>query len=161
MTYGRDGHTHIVTARSTSEERRIYAERNKEGELAQHSGYSGDMETLFAQIDAITDNALKTTYEDTEELTQALQGLHMSQILGIDDDGADENDPNDIDISKNGTTLQDNLHALMNEYDDIATLSREGRWMSHQWNLTRIKSSGKVARTVWRSDRSASRSKRL
>ena len=31
MTYGSDGHTHIVTARATSEERRIYAEREKEG----------------------------------------------------------------------------------------------------------------------------------
>jgi len=54
MTYGSDGHTHIVTARATSEERKIYAERNKAvgrekvGAQAQHSGYSADMETLFA-----------------------------------------------------------------------------------------------------------------
>jgi len=32
MTYGSDGHTYIVTARATSEERKIYAERNKEGD---------------------------------------------------------------------------------------------------------------------------------
>ena len=76
-----------------SEERRIYAERNKRGghekagAQAQHSGYNGDMETLFAQIDAITDYEHRPTYEDTEELTQARQGLQMSQILGIDDDG--------------------------------------------------------------------------
>ena len=54
MTYGSDGHTHIVTAGATSEERKLYAERNNEGgrektgALAQHSGYSGEMETLFA-----------------------------------------------------------------------------------------------------------------
>jgi len=46
------------------------------------------METLFAQIDAKTDNTHKPRYENTEELTEALQGLHMSQSLGIDDDGA-------------------------------------------------------------------------
>ena len=37
---------------------------------AQHSEYSGDMETLFAQIDSITDNERKPTYEDGNELTQ-------------------------------------------------------------------------------------------
>ena len=41
------------------------------------------------------------TYEDAEELTQALQGLLMSQILDIDDDSADEDGPNDIDTIKN------------------------------------------------------------
>ena len=62
ITYGSDGHTHITTARATSEEKKIYAKRNKEegyekaGSLAQYSRYSGDMETLFAQIDALTDN---------------------------------------------------------------------------------------------------------
>ena len=61
------GHKHIVTSRATSEERRIYAERNNEGghertgANAQHSRYSGDMETLFTQIDAITDNDHKPT----------------------------------------------------------------------------------------------------
>ena len=48
-----------------------------------------------------TDNDHKPTYEDANKLTQALQGLHMSQILGIDDDGEDEEGANDIDISKN------------------------------------------------------------
>ena len=31
MTYGSDGYTHIVTAWATSEERKFYAERIKEG----------------------------------------------------------------------------------------------------------------------------------
>ena len=39
---------------------------------------------------AITENNHKPIYEDTDDLTQALQGLLMSQILEIDDDGADE-----------------------------------------------------------------------
>ena len=66
----------------------------------------------------------------------------MSQILGIDDDGADEDGPNDIDISRmNGSArnddytiggspaLQDNLHALIREYDDISSYSVKGRSM--------------------------------
>jgi hypothetical protein len=148
MKYGSDGNTHIETARATSEERKRYAERNKEGgrektgALAQHSGYSGEMESRFAQINAITDCTHKPTYEDTDELTQVLQGLHMSQILGIDDDGADEDGPNDIDISRmNGSArnddytiggspaLQDNLHALIKEFDDIFSYSVKGRSM--------------------------------
>ena len=38
--------------------------------------------------------------EDTDELTQVLQGLHMNQIIGINDDRVDEDGPNDIDISR-------------------------------------------------------------
>jgi hypothetical protein len=69
MTYGHDVYKHIETARATSEERRIHAELNKNGghertgANAQHSQYSGDMDTLFEQIDAITDNEHKPTYE--------------------------------------------------------------------------------------------------
>jgi len=100
------------------------------------------METLFAQTDAITDNDHKLTYEDTDELTQALQGLHMSQILGIDDDRADGQGPNDIDISRmNGSArnddytiggspaLQEDLHARIKECDDIFSYSVKGRSM--------------------------------
>ena len=64
--------------------------RDEVGVPAQHSAYTGDMETLYDQISAIADTQHKPTYEDTEELTQALQGLHKSLMLGIDDDGADE-----------------------------------------------------------------------
>ena len=101
------------------------------------------MDTLFAQIDTITDNEHKPTYEDANELTQALQGLHMSQILGIDDDRADEEGPNDIDISRmNGaardddytiggsTILQKELHSLIKEYDDIFSYSVKGKSMA-------------------------------
>jgi len=30
-------------------------------------------------------------------MIQALQGLHISELLGFEDDGADEERPNDID----------------------------------------------------------------
>ena len=117
------------------------------------------METLFAKIDSITDNEHKPTYEDANELTQALQGLHMSQLLGIDDDGADEEGPNDIDISRmNGAArnydytiggsknLQRELHSLINEYEDISAIrSKGGRWTYHLWRLTWIRSYGRPA----------------
>ena len=66
----------------------------------------------------------------------------MSQILRIDDDGADEEGPNDIDISRmNGaarnddytiggsTNLQQELHTLIKEYNDIFSYSVKGRSM--------------------------------
>ena len=100
------------------------------------------MDTLFAQIDAITDNEHKPTYEDADELTQALQGLHISQILGIDDDGADEEGPNDIVISRMNDkarnddytmggfpNLQQELHSLIHEFDNIFSYSVKGRSM--------------------------------
>ena len=90
----------------------------------------------------MTDNGHKPTYDDATELTQALQGLHMSQIPGIDDDRADEEGPNDIDISRmNGAArnddytiggsahLQQELHSLIKEYDDIFSYSIKGRSM--------------------------------
>jgi len=54
---------------------------------------------LYCHVNVMTDNEDTATYEDAEELTQALQGLHMSQILGVDDNGSDDDVPNGIDIS--------------------------------------------------------------
>ena len=52
------------------------------------------METLFAQIDATTDNTMHTNLL-MRTLKNSLKhyNLHMSQILGIDDDRADEEGP--------------------------------------------------------------------
>ena len=58
------------------------------------------MATLFTEINSIMDNFDRPTYNDPDERIQALQGLHMSDILGYDDDGADEAGPNDIEISR-------------------------------------------------------------
>ena len=51
----------------------------------QHSSYTGEMATLFAEINSITDNFATPTYSDPDELIQALQGLHLSEILEFDD----------------------------------------------------------------------------
>ena len=44
-------------------------------------------------------------YTNQDDLVQALQGLHMSDILGYVDDGA-EDEPNDIDISRMSATAK-------------------------------------------------------
>ena len=60
---------------------------------SQHSGYTGEMQTLFAEINSITDNGATPTYTNTDDMIQALQGLHISELLGFEDDGADEEGP--------------------------------------------------------------------
>jgi hypothetical protein len=52
----------------------------------QHSHYTGEMATLFAEINAVTDNFDRPTYSDPSELIQALQGLHLSEVLEFDDE---------------------------------------------------------------------------
>ena len=77
----------------------------RNGGSTPHSAYVGNMKTLHAQT---SDNDHRKIYEDAEELTQALEGLLMSQILDIDDESVDEDGPNDIDTSRmNETTRND------------------------------------------------------
>ena len=75
-------------------------------------------------------------------MIQALEGLHISELLGFEDDGADEEGPNDIDAQlkaiQNDTKdynmggsekLQATLSALIEEYNDIFSYSVKGRSM--------------------------------
>ena len=64
---------------------------------ALHSGYKGEMQTLFAEFDSVTDNVATPTYTKTDDMIQALQGLHISVLLEFEDDDADEEEPDDID----------------------------------------------------------------
>ena len=77
----------------------------------------------------------------TDDMIQALQGLHISELLGFEDDGADEEGPNDMDAplraiqggAKDYTmggsaNLQATLSALI-EYSDIFSYSVKGRSM--------------------------------
>ena len=59
---------------------------------AQHSGYVGQIRTLFAEINSVTDNVATPTYTNPDDMIQALQGLHISELLGFEDYGADEDD---------------------------------------------------------------------
>jgi len=43
------------------------------------------------------DNATTPTYTNPDDMIQALQGLHISELLGFKDDGADEDGLNDIE----------------------------------------------------------------
>ena len=67
------------------------------GTPTQHSSYAGEIQTLFVEINEVMDNMATPTYTNEDELIQALQGLHVSELLGFDDDGADEDGANDID----------------------------------------------------------------
>jgi hypothetical protein len=99
------------------------------------------MQALFAVTDMAT-----PTYSNEDELIQALQGLHMSEILGFEDDGADEEGPNDIDIQLMGNTaneeytmggsdyLQSQLRGLIEDYRDIFSYSVKGRSMEFAVN---------------------------
>ena len=51
---------------------------------------------LIAELHAVVDTTLVPI-----ELSQTMQGLHMLEMLGYDDDGADEVGVNDIDIHQN------------------------------------------------------------
>jgi len=42
------------------------------------------MQTLFTEINAVTDNMATPTYTNEDELIQA---LHISELLGFEDDG--------------------------------------------------------------------------
>jgi len=98
----------------------------------------------------------------------------MRKILGIDDDGADEEGLNDIDISRmNGTArnddytiggspaLQKHLHALIKEYDDIVSCSVRGKSMEvPPMEFDVDKKLWEAERTGWLRDRLASRSRR-
>ena len=79
----------------------------------------------------------------------AEQGLYISELLGFNDDCADEEGPNDIDISlmesnmsnKDFTTvgseyLQCQLRSLIEEYGDIFSYSSKvALWTSSQLSL--------------------------
>ena len=55
---------------------------------------------LIDELHAVADTALVPTYTDPLELLQAMQGLHMRDMLGYDDDDVDEDGVNGIDITR-------------------------------------------------------------
>ena len=94
------------------------------------------MATMIAVLHAVADTTLVPTYTDPLELSQAMQGLHMRDMLGYDDDGADEDGGNDIDITRmvhndlnndyqlgGSVLLQTALRALIAEFSDIFSYS--------------------------------------
>jgi hypothetical protein len=94
--------------------------------------------------------------------------LHISELLGFEDDGADEEGPNDIDAplraiqrdTKDYTMggsekLQAALGALIEEYNDIFSNSFKGRSMDvPQWNFLSTRIYGSPTRTGRRHDKS-------
>ena len=48
-----------------------------------HTAYDEPMATMIAELHAVADTRHVPTYNDTIELSQALQGLHMRDMLGM------------------------------------------------------------------------------
>ena len=105
----------------------------------QHFSYLVEIQALFAEIDAISDNAATPTYMNPGDMIKALQGLYISELLGLDEDSADEERRNDNDISLmegsatnrdytlgGSESLQSNLGDLIEEYSDIFSNSVKG-----------------------------------
>ena len=70
----------------------------------QHAGYAVEMRILFAEINSVTDSA-------TDDKIQALHGLNISELLGFEDDGGDEDGPDDILIPlKAGNAFTKDYH---------------------------------------------------
>jgi len=57
----------------------------KGGVPTQRFGYSWKMQALFVLSNALTDNMATSTYTNQNELIQALQELHISEVLRFDD----------------------------------------------------------------------------
>ena len=70
------------------------------------------MATMIAELYAVADTTLVPTYTDPLELSQAMQSLHMRDMLGYDDDGADEDGVNDIDITRMAPNSTNNDYQL-------------------------------------------------
>ena len=96
---------------------------------------------MIAKLHAVADTKPVPTYTNPLELSQATQGLHMRDMLDYEDDGADEDVFNDIDIAlmaPNSTNndyqlggskhLQKALH-LIAEFYDIFSYSVKGKAM--------------------------------
>jgi hypothetical protein len=91
----------------------------------------------------MADTTHNPTYTDPDLLAQAIQGLHISEMLGYDDDGADDQGVNDIDISLmtpeatyddfhlgGSPELQSKLRSLIAEFPDIFSYSVKGKAMN-------------------------------
>jgi hypothetical protein len=141
---------------------------NLEDYAPQHQHYEGPMAVLFANIHTLADTAFVPTYTDEDQLTQAIQGLHLSEILGFDDDGADEEGPNDIDISRmtenapnddytigGSPELQSGIRALIGEYKDIFSYSVKGKAV----NVPSMEFT--VNKTEWESNANRAASRRI
>ena len=125
-----------------------------------HTAYDEPMATMIAELHAVADTTLVLTYTDPIELSQAIQGLHMPDMLEYDDDGANYIDITRMDpISTNNDYqlggsehLQKAFHALIAEFHDIFSYSVKGKAMDvppkeftvdrDQWdtNLNRVQS---------------------
>ena len=54
---------------------------------------------MVAELHSVADTTYLPTYTDSQQWAKAIHGLHMSEILRYDEDGAEGEGVNDIDTS--------------------------------------------------------------
>ena len=100
------------------------------------------MAELFHLIQQQADTTHVPRYQNEEDLTQTLQSLHLSEMLGYEDDGADAAGHNDIDISGmlpghplhdcqigSEPSLQQPIRELLTDFQDIFSCNVKGKAM--------------------------------
>ena len=70
------------------------------------------MAIMIAELHAVANTTLVPTYTDPIELSQAMQGMNMRDMLGYDDASADEDGVNDIDITRMDQNCPNNDYQL-------------------------------------------------
>ena len=55
---------------------------------------------MIAELHAVADTTFAPTHTDPIELSKAMQGLHIRDMLGYDDYGVDEDGVDNIDITR-------------------------------------------------------------
>ena len=66
---------------------------------------------MVAEIHAVADTTI-CLHTDPLQLAQAMHGLHMSELLGYDDDGAEDEGVNDIDTTLMAPNVTNEDYAL-------------------------------------------------
>jgi len=77
-----------------------------------HTAYNEPLVTMIAELHAVADTTLVPTYTDPLELSPAMLGLHMRDMLRYDDDGAVEDGVNDIIVTRMAPNSTNNDYQL-------------------------------------------------
>jgi hypothetical protein len=78
----------------------------------QHQHYQSKMAVMLDRISEVMDTAHVPTNTDERELTQALQGLHISKRLGYESEGLNEESAHDIDTSRMGDNIRNDDYTI-------------------------------------------------
>ena len=101
-------------------------------------------------------------YNDPEELMKNKQRLHLRYFLAFDDDGTDEDEQNDIEISGMNKAIENKDYRMggsemlqtKHYNDNFFLFEGNALWTNHPWNSQSMRKVGRAVTTKWRRDRS-------